>query len=116
MSLQTSSRSDHPTKTRIVNATDGRLRLPGLALPRGQEMAAEEEPPETAGPVAAADAADQRAKPGRDHRAGEPDPAGLARLLPEQSLDGPERSGRLAAPPFAGAAAQAGKAARLRAE
>ncbi len=70
----------------------------------------------TAGQVAPADEADQRTRPERDPRAGESHPAGLARLLPGQSPDGPEKTGRVAAATPAGAAAQTGETAWLRAE
>jgi hypothetical protein len=61
------------------HARDGRrLRLPGLALSRRQELAMEEERAESAGKAATADAADQREKPERNHREDESDPAGLA--------------------------------------
>ena len=93
-----------------------RLRLSGLALWRWPEMAAEEEPAETAGEVAPAEEADPWAEPERDPCPGESDPAGLAWLLPRQSPEGPERTGRVAAATPAGAAAQTGEAARLRAE
>src|SRR5438874_6611371 len=79
-------------------------------------MAAQEEPSETAGENAAADAAHQRTKPERDHCEGKSHPAGLARLLPNKPSHGPEWSGRLAAATPAGAAAQTGETARLRAE
>src|SRR5438093_8632383 len=87
-----------------------------MALSRREEMAAEEEPSETAGENATADAAHQRKKPERDHCEGQSHPAGLARLLPEKPPHGPERTGRLAAATPAGAAAQTGETARLRAE
>src|SRR5438093_7535786 len=45
-----------------------RLRLSGLALLRGQEMAAQEESSETAGQIATADATQQRAQPSGDNR------------------------------------------------
>src|SRR5437870_11110603 len=79
-------------------------------------MAAQEEPSETAGENATADAAHQRTKPERDHCDGKSHPAGLARLLPDKPSHGPERSGRLAAAASAGVAAQTGEKARLRAE
>jgi hypothetical protein len=96
---------------------DGRrLRLFGLALSRWQEMAAEEEPSETAGEVTTADEAEQWAEPERHYRAGESDPAGLVWLLPGQSLDGSEKAGPVAAATPAGDAAQTGEAAWIRAE
>src|SRR5439155_26481919 len=79
-------------------------------------MAAEEEPSETAGETAPADAAHQRRKPERDHGEGEPDPAGLVRLLPGKPPHGPERPGRMDEATPAGVAAQTGETARLRAE
>src|SRR5438045_8912890 len=79
-------------------------------------MAAQEEPSETAGKDATADAAHQQTKPERDHCEGQSHPAGLARLLPHKPSHGPERPGRLAAATPAGTAAQTGETARLRAE
>src|ERR1041385_4490055 len=79
-------------------------------------MAAKEEPAETAGENAAADATHPGTQPERDHCEGESDPAGLARLLPNKPSHGPERSGRLAAATLAGVAAQTGETARVWAE
>src|SRR5512140_2561943 len=74
-----------------------RLRLSRLAFLRGPEMAAQKESSEVAGQTAAAHRADQWEKPARDHREGEPHPAGMVRLLPHQLSHGPEWSGRMVA-------------------
>ena len=48
----------------------------------------------------------QNIDPEDDYRPGQSDPAGLARLLPEEPAHGPERPGRMVAAPPAGDAAQ----------
>src|ERR1039458_1453191 len=55
--------------------TKRRLRLPGLALSRQQEVAAQEEPSETARQAATANTAHARMEPGGDSGQGQSDPA-----------------------------------------
>jgi hypothetical protein len=76
-------------------------------------MAAEEEPSEAAGQAAAANAAHPGVELEGNYRQGEPDPAGLARLLPGEPLYGPEWSGWMAATPPAGDVAQTGETTRI---
>src|SRR5438270_11263126 len=91
-----------------------RLRLPGLDVSRGQQMASEEKPPEVAGETATADAAHQWLEPGGHRGQGQSHPARLAGLLQGRPPQRTQWPGRLAPPTTASDAAQAAETARLR--
>jgi len=82
----------HPTKTRIVQVK-AKASTSWLALSRQQEVAAQEEPSETARQAATANPAHARMEPGGDSGQGQSDPAGWHGYFREShrtGLNGPD--------------------------